>query len=70
MIARITLPERYYEPRTTIGGGTVRDQMPWFEAVSYVYDGERYGVEYDNGVIDWLGCSIVEAFGRYGVEYD
>jgi len=35
-----------YLPRRTLGGGEVRDLMPWEGALRYVTDGIRYGVEY------------------------
>jgi hypothetical protein len=52
----LSLPSEHYEARRTIGGGEVRDVMPWEGAVRYVTDdGRRYGVEYLNGSVDWLG---------------
>jgi hypothetical protein len=44
-----------YLPRRTLGGGEVRDLMPWEGALRYVTDGIRYGVEYAGGLVDWLG---------------
>lgn len=63
-IRSIQLPPAFYEARQTIGGGEVRDVMPYEGAVAYVTDGERYGVQYDDGVVDWLGSDPVGAFGE------
>lgn len=56
-IRPITLSPQFYEPRETIGGGTVRDAMPDWEGdpVEYVTDGEQYGVRFEDGHVDWLG---------------
>ena len=48
----IRLNAENYEPRITLGGGEVRDVMPWPDAVAYVIEGDslespgRYGVLY------------------------
>lgn len=63
-VRRIRLPEQFYEPRRTLGGGTVRGGMPYEGAVAYVTDSLRYGIQYDNGHIDWLGTDPVSAFGE------
>ena len=48
----IRLNAESYEPRTTLGGGEVRDVMPWPDAVAYVIEGDtlespgRYGILY------------------------
>lgn len=63
-IRSIRLPPAFYEARQTIGGGEVRDVMPYEGAVAYVTDGERYGVQYGDGAVDWLGRDIVQAFGE------
>lgn len=60
----IRLPDSFYLPRRTIGGGEVRDVMPYVDAVAYVTDGFRYGVHYEDGTIDWLGDDPVSAFGE------
>lgn len=60
----IQLPPQFYEPRQTIGGGEVHDVMPYEGAVAYVTDGERYGVQYEGGHVDWLGADPVQAFGE------
>lgn len=62
-IRRIRLPDSFYEPRRTLGGGTVRDVMPYEGAVAYVTDGKRFGVQYEDGSVDWLGSDPVSAFG-------
>jgi hypothetical protein len=62
-IRTIRLSENAYEPRRTIGGGTVKDAMPWDGAIDYVTDGEQYGVRYDDGRINWLGADLAQAFG-------
>jgi hypothetical protein len=51
----VRLPNEYYEPRTTATGATVYDEMPYVDATDYVTDGERYGVRYVDGRVDWLG---------------
>ncbi|HET7234617.1 MAG TPA: hypothetical protein VFJ16_31685 [Longimicrobium sp.] len=56
MTARpIRLPDRFYLPRTDDYGREVRDVMPWDGAVSYATDGERLGVQYGDGRVEWLG---------------
>ncbi|HYH79056.1 MAG TPA: hypothetical protein VEX86_04645 [Longimicrobium sp.] len=56
MTARaIRLPDRFYLPRTDTDGREVRDVMPWEGAVSYATDGERLGVQYGDGRVEWLG---------------
>ena len=56
MTARaIRLPDRFYLPRTDAEGREVRDVMPWEGAVSYATDGERLGVQYGDGRVEWLG---------------
>lgn len=62
-IRRIRLPEQFYEPRRTLGGGIVRDAMPIEGALAYVTDGERYGVLYNDWSVDWLGTDPVSAYG-------
>jgi hypothetical protein len=66
-IKTLALGPMAYEVRTTLGGGQVRDVIPYDGAVDYVTDGERYGIRYDDGSVDWLGTSIETAFGE-GVE--
>jgi hypothetical protein len=51
----IRLPDRFYLPRTDDYGREVRDVMPWDGAVSYATDGERLGVQYGDGRVEWLG---------------
>jgi len=51
----IRLPERFYLPRTDREGREVRDVMPWDGAVSYATDGERLGIQYTDGRVEWLG---------------
>ena len=51
----IRLPDRFYLPRTDNYGREVRDVMPWEGAVSYATDGERLGVQYGDGRVEWLG---------------
>ena len=56
MTARtVRLPDRFYLPRTDGEGREVRDVMPWEGAVSYATDGERLGIQYADGRIEWLG---------------
>jgi hypothetical protein len=56
MTARaIRLPDRFYLPRTDADGREVRDVMPWEGAVSYATDGERLGIQYADGRVEWLG---------------
>jgi hypothetical protein len=52
---QIRLPDRFYLPRTDSLGREVRDVMPWEGAVSYATDGERLGVQYGDGRVEWLG---------------
>jgi hypothetical protein len=52
---QIRLPDRFYLPRTDNYGREVRDVMPWEGAVSYATDGERLGVQYGDGRVEWLG---------------
>jgi hypothetical protein len=66
-IRTIRLSPAAYEPRETIGGGTVRDAMPFEGATDYVTDGDRYGVRFDDGHVDWLGTDLSRAFGD-GIE--
>jgi len=73
-IHEIRLPDSCYEPRRTLGGGTVRDVMPYQGAVAYVTDGKRFGVLYEDGHVDWSGSNPVRAFGEdvvgfYGTDY-
>src|ERR1700750_2436652 len=51
----IRLPDRFYLPRTDGDGREVRDVMPWEGAVSYATDGERLGIQYADGRVEWLG---------------
>ena len=60
----IRLPDSCYEPRRTLGGGEVRDMMPYEGAVAYVTDGFRYGIQYEDGAVQWLGNDPVSAFGE------
>lgn len=62
-VRRIRLPDQFYKPRRTLGGGIVRDAMPYEGALAYVTDGERYGVLYNDWSVDWLGDSPEAAFG-------
>jgi len=56
MTARtVRLPDRFYLPRTDREGREVRDVMPWDGAVSYATDGERLGIQYADGRVEWLG---------------
>lgn len=64
MIRSIQLPPASYEARQTIGGGEVRDMMPWEGATAYVTDGTQYGIQYEDGHVDWLGSDPVRAFGE------
>lgn len=64
MIRTIQLPPAFYGTRQTIGGGEVRDVMPYEGAVAYVTDGTQYGVQYTDGHVDWLGSDPVQAFGE------
>ena len=58
MTARtIRLPDRFYLPRTDAEGREVRDVMPWEGAVSYATDGERLGIQYADGRVEWLGTA-------------
>lgn len=63
-IRSIQLPPAFYEARQTIGGGEVRDVMPYEGATAYVTDGDRYGIQYEDGHVDWLGSDPVRAFGE------
>lgn len=56
MTARsIRLPDRFYLPRVDAEGREVRDVMPWEGALSYATDGERLGIQYADGRVEWLG---------------
>jgi hypothetical protein len=56
MTARsIRLPDRFYLPRFDAEGREVRDVMPWEGALSYATDGERLGIQYADGRVEWLG---------------
>jgi len=73
-IHEIRLPDSFYAPRRTLGGGEVRDVVPYEGAVAYVTDGSRYGIQYEDGHVDWLGSDPVSAFGEavvgfYGTDY-
>ena len=54
-VRSIRLPDRFYLPRTDGDGREVRDVMPWEGAVSYATDGERLGIQFDDGRVMWLG---------------
>jgi hypothetical protein len=54
-VRAIRLPDRFYLPRTAADGREVRDIMPWEGAVSYATDGERLGIQFDDGRVMWLG---------------
>lgn len=61
----IRLPDRFYLPRTDRDGREVRDVMPWEGAVGYATDGERLGVQYADGRVEWLGKALpAEAAGH------
>jgi hypothetical protein len=69
MTARaIRLPDRFYLPRTDAEGREVRDVMPWEGAVSYATDGERLGIQYADGRVEWLGRAEPMADGQSGDE--
>lgn len=51
----IRLPERFYLPRTDASGLEVRDVMPWEGALRYATDGERVGIQFQDGRVVWLG---------------
>jgi hypothetical protein len=61
---QIRLPDRFYLPRTDNYGREVRDVMPWEGAVSYATDGERLGVQYGDGRVEWLGRAASIADGE------
>lgn len=71
-IQRVRLPEHFYLPRETPSGRSVRDQIPWKDAASYVSDGTRYGVEMKDGEVTWFEADPVERFARdfAGAEID
>ncbi|HEX8692669.1 MAG TPA: hypothetical protein VF746_09635 [Longimicrobium sp.] len=54
-IRAIRLPDRFYLPRTDADGREVRDVMPWEGAVSYATDGQRLGIQFEDGRVMWLG---------------
>lgn len=54
-VRAIRLPDRFYLPRTDTLGREVRDVMPWEGAVSYATDGERLGIQFQDGRVMWLG---------------
>lgn len=56
-IRSIRLPAEFY---TNDGRPNID---PNGEAVAYVTDSVRYGVQYEDGHIDWLGRSLNSAFG-------
>ena len=56
-VRAIRLPDRFYLPRTGADGLEVRDLMPWEGAASYVSDGERLGIQYGDGRVEWLGTA-------------
>lgn len=51
----IRLPDRFYLPRTDAQGREVHDVMPWEGALSYATDGERVGIQFPGGRVQWLG---------------
>lgn len=53
----IRLPDRFYLPRTDAAGREVRDLMPWDGAASYVSDGDRLGIQFGDGRVQWLGTA-------------
>src|SRR6202008_4929625 len=56
-VRAIRLPDRFYLPRTGADGREVRDLMPWEAAASYVSDGERLGIQFGDGRVEWLGTT-------------
>ena len=56
-VRTIRLPDRFYLPRTGSDGREVRDVMPWEGAASYVSDGERVGIQFADGRLQWLGTA-------------
>jgi hypothetical protein len=54
-VRAIRLPDRFYLPRTDTLGREVRDVMPWEGAVSYATDGDRLGIQFEDGRVMWLG---------------
>ena len=58
-VRAIRLPDRFYLPRTDTLGREVRDVMPWEGAVSYATDGDRLGIQFEDGRVMWLGSGPV-----------
>jgi len=58
-VRAVRLPDRFYLPRTDPHGREVRDVMPWEGAVSYATDGDRLGIQFDDGRVMWLGNAPV-----------
>jgi len=56
-VRAIRLPDRFYLPRIDGDGREVRDLMPWDGAASYVSDGERVGIRFGDGRVQWLGTA-------------
>ena len=50
----VRLPDCFYRPRLSRLGLEMRDVMPWPLAIAYVTDGERVGVEFRDGTVEWL----------------
>src|SRR3712207_6845224 len=50
----VRLPDCFYLPRASRFGIEIRDVMPWADAISYVTDGTRFGVEFRDGSLVWL----------------
>lgn len=71
-VRRVRLPDRFYLPRRSYSGQEIFDVLPWEGATDYVTDGERYGVQMQDGSIRWLEESRAEQFADdfAGVDLD
>jgi hypothetical protein len=63
-IRPVRLPDRFYLPRRTYSGQEILDVVPWEGATDYVTDGERYGVQMENGSVRWFEESRLTQFAE------
>lgn len=50
----VILPAEFYRPRYSRLGCEIHDLMPWSDAITYVTDTIRVGVQFRDGSVRWL----------------
>ncbi len=61
-IRPVRLPDRFYLSRRSYSGQEILDVLPWDGAREYVTDGQRYGIQMNDGSIRWFEESRIERF--------